>query len=121
MSLEGLVFLTQAKENRVLQVAWQNDALVTSLARHLHAQVPWHESNEGESWGVVRISVLGDQMLLGEGGEGFDGITKVARVADMLPGQCRERCTERCDGRVDRLGEDAVGAELEDGQQQVDN
>lgn len=81
VGLPSLVFGTQVKGARVLQVRRQDDGLVSSLTGQLHPEIPGVEGHERE------LEILGDEMLLGEGIKPVDGITEGPCIANMLPGE----------------------------------
>jgi hypothetical protein len=128
--LPSLVFRSQVKGARVLEIWRQNNGLVASLARKLNTEIPRVKRDERE------IQVLGGQMFGGKSIEAADGIAESACIADMLPGQSgeagyrreetsalrrvscsrseyvRELTAERSDRGVDRLDKDAFAVEL---------
>jgi hypothetical protein len=65
--LPMLVLGAQVKGSRVLEIWWEHNGLVTSLARQLHPKIPCIEGHKGELH-VVR------QVLLDELIETRDGI-----------------------------------------------
>lgn len=112
VGLESLVFSTKTKEHRVLEVCWQNNVLVTSLTRQLYTQVPWGQSNEGESWWVAWTGILVDEVFTSISGEGIKGITESASIANMFPSERGQRCTKWRYRGVDGLDQDGLVVEL---------
>ncbi len=84
--LPALVFTSQVKGARVLEVCRENNGFIPCLARELDAQVPAVERYKG------KLEVFWQQVLLSEGVKGGDGISKGARVPDVLPRQGGEAC-----------------------------
>ena len=112
--MEGLILGAQREQDRMLKVGREDDALVASLTRQLHTQIPWHESYEGERWLSGQIGVLGKEavLILRKSLERNDGVLERASSADMLPGQSCERSAERSDRSVDWFDQHALTMEL---------
>ena len=68
--LPALVFRTQIKGTRVLEVWRKNDGLIAGLTGQLDTQVPRVERHESE------FVIFGQDMLLGEGIESVNGIAE---------------------------------------------
>lgn len=100
--LESLVFSAKAKQNRVLHVSRQNNALVTGLTRHLDTKVPRSQSDESKLGSGTRPSVLVHQVLASIGIESGDGIAVATGLLDMLPGESSKGRAQRSDGCVCR-------------------
>jgi hypothetical protein len=77
--LPSLVFAAEVERARVLEVRWQDDRLVTGLARQLYTEVPRVEGHEG------KLQVLGNEVFLSKGIEAIDGVPESSSVADVFP------------------------------------
>lgn len=88
--LPSLIFSSQVKGARVLQIRRQHNSLVAGFSRELNSEVPGIEGDEDE------IEVFRSQILGSERVEAGDGIPKGTSVSDMFPRQSRQtRCEER--------------------------
>ena len=96
----------------MLEIAWQHDVLVTSLTRHLHTQIPWHQRHEGEGWWCIWTSVLVNEVLVGVSIECIDGIAERACVANVFPGQGSQTSAQRCNWSINRFDQDTLMVEL---------
>ena len=110
--LEGLIFAAKTEEDWVLEVRRENDALVTSLAGQLYAEVPRHESDEGEGRSVTRVGILGSEIVLCVGVECENGSAEVSGIADVLPCQGGERGAKWGNWGVDWPDQDGLVVEL---------
>lgn len=100
--LEGLVLATETKEDRVLHVRGQDDALVASLTRHLNAEVPGSQSDKGKLGSGTGSGITVYEVFVGIGIESGNGITVAASLLDMLPGEGGQGGAQRGDGSVCR-------------------
>lgn len=110
--LESLVFPTKTEQDRVLEVWWKHNVLIAGLTWHLNAEVPWRKGYKGEGRWSTWACVLGDQVLICVRVKGRDSAAKVAGIADVLPGECRKRRTQRSYWCVDRLDQDRLSVKL---------
>jgi hypothetical protein len=108
VGLESLVLGTETKQDRVLHVRGQNNALVAGLARHLDTKVPGSQSDEGKLGSSTGTSVLVHEVLAGIGIEGSDSITVATGLLNMLPGQSGERRAQRGNGSVCRADQNRL-------------
>ena len=79
--LPALVLGAEIEGARVLQIRGQHDSLVAGLAWKLDPEVPGIEGNED------KVEVLAREVLVGEGVESSDSVSKGTRVSDMFPSQ----------------------------------
>jgi hypothetical protein len=100
--LEGLVFSTETEQNRVLHVGGQDNALVTSLTRHLDTEIPRSQCDEGKLGSGTRSSVFVHEVLAGVRIESSDGITVAAGLLNMLPCEGGKGRAQWGDGSVCR-------------------
>jgi hypothetical protein len=100
--LERLVFSTETEKYRVLHVGGQDNALVTSLTRHLDTEIPRSQGDKGEFGSGTRSSVLVHEVLAGVRIESGDGIAVAASLLDMLPGESGKGRAQWGDGSVCR-------------------
>jgi hypothetical protein len=100
--LEGLVFSTETEQNRVLHVGGQDNALVTSLTRHLDTEIPRSQCDEGKLGSGTRSSVLVHEVLAGVRIESSDGIAVAAGLLNMLPCEGGKGRAQWGDGSVCR-------------------
>ena len=113
VGLESLVLRAQAKQNRMLHIGGQNNALVASLTRHLDTEVPGSQGDESKFGSGTRAGVLVHEVLAGVCIEGGDSITVATGLLDMLPGQGGKGRAQRGDGSVCRADQNRLVVQLE--------
>lgn len=79
--LPPLVFGTELKGPRMLQIGRKDDGFIPSLTGKLHTQVPSLQSDEDE------VEVLRSQVFGGEGIKAVDSVSEGAGIPNMLPGE----------------------------------
>jgi hypothetical protein len=108
VGLESLVLRTKTKQDRMLHVSGQNNALVAGLAWHLDTKVPGSQSDESKLGSGTGTSVLVHEVLAGIGIEGSDSITVATSLLDMFPCESGERRAQRGDGSVCRADQNRL-------------
>lgn len=112
MGLEVLILLSEPEQDWVLEVCWEDDVLVSGLARQLDTQIPRSQGNEGKGWRSTRTGVLVNEMLLGVLVECSNSVAEGASVLHMLPGKSGKGCTKRRDRSVDWADEHGLAVQL---------
>lgn len=80
MRLPTLVFGTQVKSSRMLQIWGENDGLVPRFTRQLDPQIPGIKCHKS------KLEVFREKVFLGEGVEPCDCISECTGVPNLVPG-----------------------------------
>lgn len=84
MLLPSLIFRSEVKCARVLQIGGQHNGFVAGLSRKLNTKVPSVKGDKNE------VEILGGQVLGGKRIESRDSVSKGTCISNMLPSKGRQ-------------------------------